>query len=68
MEKLKDLIKESFELSIKMRWLKEINRATERYKKTYTKACREHAVMQGLIKKYNELYNDNLGGDKLGKG
>ena len=64
MEKLKDLIKESFELSVKMRWLKEINRATERYKKTYAKASREHAVMQGLIKKYNELYNDNLGGKR----
>lgn len=61
MDKLKDLIKESFELSVKMRWLKEINRATERYKKTYAKACREHYIMQTLIKKYNDLYNDNLG-------
>ena len=61
MEKLKQLIKESFELSVKMRWLKEINRATERYKKTYAKACREHSVMQALIKRYNELYKDNLG-------
>lgn len=60
MEKFKELLKESFELSVKMRWLKEINRATERYKKTYSKACREHQVMQALIKRYNELYNDNL--------
>lgn len=64
MEKLKQLIKESFELSVKKRWLREIERATDRYKKTYAKATREHAVMQALIKRYNELYNDNLGGDK----
>lgn len=64
MEKLKQLIKESFEMRVKMRWLREIERATDRYKKTYAKAAREHAVMQALIKRYNELYNDNLGGDK----
>jgi hypothetical protein len=64
MEKLKQLIKESFEMRVKMRWLREIERATDRYKKTYAKAAREHAVMQALIKEYNKLYSDNLGGDR----
>ena len=67
MEKLKQLIKESFDMHVKMRWLKEIDRATDRYKKTYAKAAREHAVMQALIKEYNKLYNDTLGGDKYAK-
>lgn len=64
MEKLKQFIKESFEMRVKMRWLKEIDRAVTKYKKTYAKATREHAVMQALIKRYNELYNDNLGGGR----
>ena len=61
MEQLKKLIKESFELWVKKRWLKEIDRSIDRYKKTYAKACREHYVMQTLIKRYNEIYNEKLG-------
>jgi ribosomal protein S27AE len=56
MEKLKQLLKESFELFVKKRWLKEIESAIERYKKTYAKATREHYIMQVLINRYNELY------------
>lgn len=60
MEQLKKLLKESFELWAKKRWLKEIDRAIDRYRKTYAKASREHYVMQQLIKEYNKIYNENL--------
>jgi ribosomal protein S27AE len=56
MEQLKTLFKESFELFVKKRWLKEIDRAVDTYKKTYAKVSREHYIMQALINKYNELY------------
>jgi hypothetical protein len=60
MEKLKQLIKESFELSVKKRWLKEIDRAIDRYKKTYAKATREHYVMSKLIEEYKKIYSEDL--------
>lgn len=55
-----ELIKRSFELWCKKRWLKEIDRSIDRYKKACAKAHREHYVMSALINKYNELYNENL--------
>ena len=61
-QKLKELIRRSFELSVKKRWLKEIDRAVDRYKKAYTKATREHYVMNSLIKEYNKIYNESIGG------
>ena len=66
MQKFKELCKRSFDLWVKKRWLKEIDRAVDRYKKTYAKADREHYVMQALIRRYNEIYNDNLGSDRYG--
>jgi hypothetical protein len=60
MEKLKQLIKESFELSVKKRWLKEIDRAVDRYKKAYAKATREHYVMNKLIEEYKKIYGEDL--------
>lgn len=60
MQKLKELIKRSFELSVKKRWLKEIDRAIDRYKKTYAKATREHYVMNKLIEEYNKIYGEDL--------
>lgn len=40
MQELKRLIKESFELFVRKRWLKEIDRSIDRYKKAYAKATR----------------------------
>jgi hypothetical protein len=60
MQKLKELTKRSFELWVKKRWLKEINRAIDRYKKTYAKATREHYVMNKLIEEYNKIYGEDL--------
>jgi hypothetical protein len=60
MQKLKELIKRSFELSVKKRWLKEIDRAIDRYKKTYAKATREHYVMNKLIEEYKKIYGEDF--------
>lgn len=60
-EKLIELLKRSFEIFVKKRWLKEIDRAIDRYHKTQSKANRQYYVMNALVKRYNELYNENLG-------
>lgn len=60
MQQIKKLLKESFELWVKKRWLKEINRAIDKYHKVQAKANREYYVMSKLIERYNEIYNENL--------
>ena len=60
MDKFKELIKRSFDLWVKKRWLKEINRAIDKYKKTYAKATREHYVMNKLIEEYKKIYGEDL--------
>lgn len=67
MEKLKDLIKESFDLFVKQRWLNEINKAVNRYNKAKNQAAHERYVMQALIKEYNKLYNDKIFGEADGR-
>jgi hypothetical protein len=60
MHKLKELIKQSWELHVKLSWLKEIDRAYNRYKKNSEKAAKERYVMNALIDGYNKIYNDHL--------
>lgn len=61
MYKFSDLLKRTFELWVKKSWLKEIDRAVDRYKKTYAKATRERYVMNKLIEEYNKIYKEDLG-------
>ena len=56
MEKFKDLLKRSFDLWVKKRWLKEIDKMIKSYKKFSDRASRDLYVMNTLIKRYNELY------------
>ena len=58
MEKLKQLIKESFELWVKKRWLKELNRSLDSYNKSNAKARRDYYVLQVMLNEYNERYPD----------
>jgi hypothetical protein len=60
MDKFKELLKQSFNLWVKKRWLKEIDRAVDRYKKTYDKAAREHYVMNRLIEEYKKTYGEDF--------
>lgn len=61
-----DLLRRSFEVFVKKLWLREIDRAIDRYKATQAKANREAYVMKALINRYNELYNENLWGNEHG--
>lgn len=55
-----DLLKRTFELWIKMRWLKEIEIATDESKKAYEKAIRKRYVLNELLKAYKEKYGEDL--------
>lgn len=60
MEKLKRLIKESFDLWIKMRWLKMIDKEADKYLKYQQKVARQQSVVNALIKRYKEIYGEDL--------
>ena len=57
---LRELLKSTFEIWCKKRWLKEIDRAIDRHHKAVTKANREFFVVKRLVGRYNEIYNENL--------
>lgn len=59
MENLKQLIKESFDLIVKKRWLKEIESAVNSYNKSRDRLRRDTYVLSVLIKEYNERYPDS---------
>ena len=59
MKELKKLIKESFELFVKKRWLKEIDSAVNSYNKSRDKLQRDTYVLSVLIKEYNERYPES---------
>ena len=67
MENLKKLIKSSFDLWVKKRWLNEINRSVDRYHKYRDKADRERYVLNKLIEEYNNIYHEELRGEKYGR-
>ena len=54
---LKKLLKERFELWCKMRWLKAINKETEKRNKRYKQYERHEFVVSQLVKKYNKIYS-----------
>ena len=66
MEKFKDLLKRSFELWVKKRWLKKIDRAVDRYNKTKTEANYERYVIAVLLEKYKDKYGEDIRGGKYG--
>ena len=66
MEKCKDLLKRSFELWVKERWLKEIDRAVDRYNKVKTEADYQRYVIDVLLEKYKTKYGEDLRGGKYG--
>ena len=59
--KLIELLKRTFAIWCKKRCLKEIDRAIDSRHKAQSKANVEYYVMNALVKRYNELYNENLG-------
>lgn len=57
MKEIKRLIKESFELWIKMRWLKEVNKAADKYIKTKEKVDKRHKKDQEKLSRYVYVAN-----------
>jgi hypothetical protein len=56
-----ELLKRSFDLWVEKRWLREIERTCDRHKRLVFKANREYHALSALVKRYNEIYNQNLG-------
>ncbi len=57
---MKELIKIRFEMYCKRKWLKTINKELDAYKKATEKAKRHRFVLVELLKRYNEIYGENL--------
>ena len=57
---MKALLKKRFELFVKMRWLKTINKETDKYTKLKEKSNRQLYVVNALLKEYKEKYSEDL--------
>ena len=55
-EEMKKILKERFDLWIKMRWLKAINKEVDKYNKISNKAKRQSYVVHSMWQRFNELY------------
>lgn len=59
-----ELIKMNFNLWVKMRWLKEINKVVDERNKAYKKYTRKALVLEDLLKEFNKKYpNDVIKGE-----
>ena len=63
---MKELLKQSFELWCKKRWLKAIDKQINKYDHLRQKMERQYYVLSAMINRYNEIYGDDLtlGGKK----
>jgi hypothetical protein len=61
-----ELIKKRFELHVRRKWLKIINEEVDAYKKALRKADRHKYVLNELLKRYNEIYGENLESERNG--
>lgn len=64
MAELKRLIKESFELLVKMRWLKTISNETDKYNKIKEQLDCQRYVVNSLFEEYREIYSEDLRKEK----
>ena len=60
MKELKELLKRTFEIWRKMRWLKMIDREADEMRKLAEKWNRKQYVVKELVREYNERYGDSL--------
>ena len=58
MKELKELLKRSFELRVKMRWLKTIDKEVKKRRKYFFKYKRQEYVVNKLVEEYNNIYAD----------
>ena len=57
---MRELLKKEFELFVKTRWLKAIDKETDKYRKMINKSNRQLHVVKALLEKYYEIYGEDL--------
>ena len=55
-----ELLKHTFELFVKKRWLKTIDKEIEKYNKIKSKLFRQQHVVNSLLERYKESYGEDL--------
>lgn len=55
-----ELLKQSFELCVKKRWLKIIDKECNKYNKLKSKLFRQQYVVNSLIAEYKKIYGEDL--------
>lgn len=55
-----ELLKQSFELFVKNRWLKTIDKECDKYNKFKSKLSRQQYVVNSLLAEYKKIYGENL--------
>ena len=55
-----ELLKRSFELFVKKRWLKIIDKECDKYSKIKSKLNRQQFVINVLLERYKEIYGEDL--------
>ena len=59
MKTLKELIKESFEMRVRMSWLKTINKEVKKREKAMKQFNRHNFIVKKLQEEYKKLYQDS---------
>ena len=55
-----ELLKRSFELFVKKRWLKTIDKECDKYNKIKSKFSRQQYVVNSLLAEYKKIYGEDL--------
>jgi hypothetical protein len=55
-----ELLKRSFELFVKNRWLKTIDKECDKYNKIKNKLSRQQYVVNSLFAEYKKIYGEDL--------
>ena len=55
-----ELLKQSFELFVKKRWLKTIDKECDKYNKIKSKLSRQQYVVNSLLEEYKKIYSEDL--------
>ena len=55
-----ELLKQSFDLFVKNRWLKTIDKECDKYNKLKSKLCRQQYVVNALLAEYKKKYCEDL--------
>ena len=54
------MLKQSFELFVKKRWLKTIDKECDKYNKIKSKLSRQQYVVNSLLAEYKKIYGEDL--------